>query len=116
MLGLTSWSEPQLFLVVIDTDDGETVLREVKFKDGIYGIFSSRKDADVSRRRCRHGPGHWAKGSREHHTHKSNFSQLHRMRSYTAADFYEGGSWLWAGDFHIDRLRQSCVEYYFIWS
>jgi hypothetical protein len=40
LLGLTSWSEPQLFLAVIDTcevleDDGETVLREVKFKDGI---------------------------------------------------------------------------------
>jgi len=36
---LTSFSKPQLFLAVIDTcsvleDDGKTVLREVKFKDG----------------------------------------------------------------------------------
>jgi hypothetical protein len=27
------------------------------------------------------------------------------MRPCTAADFIEGGSWLWTGDFHIDRLR-----------
>jgi hypothetical protein len=77
-----------LFLAVIDTcevleDDGETVLREVKFRDGTYWSFYSCRDADVSRQRCRHGPGHWAKGSRAHHTHKSNFSQLHRMRRYT---------------------------------
>jgi hypothetical protein len=41
-----------LFLAVIDTcevleDDGETVLREVKFKDGIYPIFGSWVPAEM---------------------------------------------------------------------
>jgi hypothetical protein len=40
----TKFRQPQLFLAVIDTcevleDDGESVLREVKFKDGIYLIL-----------------------------------------------------------------------------
>lgn len=40
---LTTPSEPQLFLAVIDTcvvvsDDGDTVVRDVKFKDGRYEL------------------------------------------------------------------------------
>jgi hypothetical protein len=42
---LTLSSKPQLFLAVIETcevleDDGQTVVREVKFKDGTSSLIS----------------------------------------------------------------------------
>ena len=68
--------KPQLFLAVIDTcevleDDGETVLREVKFKDGISPPANASSHINTFRRRSWQSTCHWAKSPRENHPHQS---------------------------------------------
>jgi len=81
---LNGFSQPQLFLKVIDTcevlkDDGESILREVKFKDSSFlpstlPIFSNTK---ISRWCQWHTSRPRTKDQRKNHTYQAHLRKFH---------------------------------------
>ena len=78
---LTPSGKPQLFLAVIDTcdvleDDGKTVLRGVKFKDGNDLKRYPCYETNHVRWWSRHGPRHWTESPGKNHSYCPHFSTL----------------------------------------